>query len=153
MNKLDYVIIALLTIGSVPFGALLIVPVFYVWISKSNKAVYSTLSLMIYSVVSIALLSFNILIFLAILLTFLFSRVRSFWFAGGVFAVCIFSAFVPVPSDYILISAFIIGLALLGLSENDMKTNLMGGREKGNGEIKDPLLEKYERLEKELGFK
>ena len=151
MKKLDYLVLSFLVIGSIPFGALMIAPIFFIFglVKKDNLTpVFS--ALVVYSIVSVALGSFNVLLFAAIMASFLLIKYRSFGVIIGISALCILSAVMPTPQDYVLIVFWIIGLAMLGLGSDQIRKVFSSSPKE---EIRDPILQRYEEIEKELGLK
>lgn len=157
MNKkyLNYIILVSLVLGSIPFGALMIVPIFLLFFSLTEKdgVAFLSLALVVYFLGSTILNSFNILLFLALLLAFIFLKYRSFIVPILLSVLCIASAFVPVPADYLLISFFVVGLALMAIGNDEVRRAILGSRDYRKEETQDPILQRYEEIERQLGFK
>ena len=116
---LKYICQTLLIVGSIPIGALMIVPALSVYSQEKpkNLALYSIL---LYFIASVVLTSFNLLIFLALLSTLIYIKYRNVGSLGLTASLAALSAFIQTLVFYPLLSAFFIGLALFAIMDADI---------------------------------
>ena len=144
-SRIEYISLALMTIGAVAIGPLILVPLL-ISIHSKEKAYKLFVVLTAYMVASVVVASFNLMIFLAILVAFASLKTKSELLIVPVIILSVASAFVA-SGNIVLLSAFVAGISLLAFTQSPVIDYLRHGKKTQKIEMeRDPVQEQLDAL-------
>ncbi len=144
-NKIEYISLALMTIGAVAIGPIILVPLL-ISIHSKEKAYKLFVVLTTYMIASVVVASFNLIIFLTILVAFASLKTRSELILVPVIILSIASAFVT-SGNIVLLSAFVVGISFLAFTQPSVMDYLRHGKKTQKIEMeRDPVQEQLDAL-------
>lgn len=136
MRDVKWISQGLMITGSVGFGALIILPVLLIYSAKTKEEVLKlgVFSFTLYLIVGLISQSFNLLIFVALLSSLLFTRTKSRILLITIGIAGVLAAFVPSNLPYLFVVAWIVGVVVYAIGSGGSMIDILkrSGRAKSN---------------------